>query len=284
VVTFDDITELVTAQRTAAWADVARRIAHEIKNPLTPIQLSAERLKRRYLKQITTDSDVFEQCTDTIVRQVSDIGRMVDEFSSFARMPAPSFRTENLSEIVKQEIFHQDIAHPEIGYQLQAPEDPVLLKCDSRQMAQVLTNLLKNAAEGIEGRRPAGDGTPPPKGEIQVRIESDGTSVTLEVSDNGRGLPRENRAQLTEPYITTRTKGTGLGLAIVKKIVEEHGGVLELRDAEDGGALVRLRFTGEDMTGEDMPLEQQDSPEQGPEQGPKQSPKQSPKQGKRMVS
>jgi two-component system nitrogen regulation sensor histidine kinase NtrY len=256
VVTFDDITELVTAQRTAAWADVARRIAHEIKNPLTPIQLSAERLKRRYLKEITKDTEVFEQCTDTIVRQVADIGRMVDEFSSFARMPAPNFRTENLTEILKQEIFHQEIAHPEIAYQCQTPADPVMLRCDGRQMAQVLTNLLKNAAEGIEGRELPPNGGSLARGEIQVRVRADDKTVAIDVADNGRGLPVENRSQLTEPYITTRSKGTGLGLAIVKKIVEEHGGTLELRDAEGGGALVRLRLAVEEAPGEDHRAEE----------------------------
>ena len=239
VVTFDDVTDLVSAQRTAAWADIARRIAHEIKNPLTPIQLSAERLKRKYLREITSDPEVFTKCTDTIIRQVGDIGRMVDEFSAFARMPAPQFRTENLCELVRQGIFLQQVAHPDYEYQARLPEAPLALRCDARQIAQVLTNLLQNAADAIEGRRPDDAAA---KGWIAVMVADRGGEVVVEVMDNGRGLPTEQRERLVEPYMTTRTKGTGLGLAIVKKIMEEHGGDLALEDRPGGGALVRLIF------------------------------------------
>ncbi|HUN51998.1 MAG TPA: PAS domain-containing sensor histidine kinase [Candidatus Sulfotelmatobacter sp.] len=240
VVTFDDITQLVSAQRTAAWADVARRIAHEIKNPLTPIQLSAERLKRKYMKEIVSDPEVFTKCTDTIIRQVGDIGRMVDEFSSFARLPAPVFRTENLAELVRQALFLQHVAHAEVDYVASLPEGAVPLRCDARQLAQVMTNLLQNAADSIDARRAADAGAP--RGRIEVRLLQKRGEISVEVIDNGRGLPVENRSRLTEPYVTTRTKGTGLGLAIVKKIMEEHAGELLLDDAEGGGACIRLLF------------------------------------------
>jgi len=236
IVTFDDITELLGAQRKAAWADVARRIAHEIKNPLTPIQLSAERLKRKYLKEIHNDPETFTICTDTIIRHVGDIGRMVDEFSSFARMPAPLIKEEDLVEIVRQAVFLQRTSTPEIRLNIDVPER-LRLACDARQVSQALVNLLKNAAESIHGR----EGEVPP-GEISVRIAETSTQVILTVEDNGRGLPAEGRDRLTEPYVTTRAKGTGLGLAIVKKIMEDHRGELILEDREGGGALVRMVF------------------------------------------
>lgn len=241
VVTLDDVTELATAQRMAAWADVARRIAHEIKNPLTPIQLSAERLRRKYAKEVVTDPEVFSQCTDTIIRQVGDIGRMVDEFSAFARMPAPVLKQEDVRQLVRQSVFPQQVAHPEIDYAAALPPNPVPLRCDARQIAQVLTNVLKNAAEAIEGR-PAPERGELPRGRIAVRVEDSGAQVGIEVIDNGKGLPAEHRDRLTEPYVTTRAKGTGLGLAIVRKIMEDHGGRLILDDAEGGGARVRLEF------------------------------------------
>ncbi len=251
VVTFDDITQLVTAQRTAAWADVARRIAHEIKNPLTPIQLSAERLRRKYLRQILSDREIFTQCTDTIVRQVSDIGRMVDEFSFFARMPDPAFKTENVIDIVKQIVFEQKLVNPDIDYVTDFGDGEVRLRCDSGQISQVMMNLLKNAAESIERRNEPiadkGSHKGADKGLIRIRVEEAGDVVSISVTDNGLGLPVEFRAQLTEPYVTTRAKGTGLGLAIVKKIVEEHGGKLELADAEGGGATVRVVFPKDDV-------------------------------------
>ncbi len=235
IITFDDISALVTAQRTAAWADVARRIAHEIKNPLTPIQLSAERLKRKYGERIDGDDEVFARCTDTIIRHVGDIGRMVDEFSAFARMPAPVIRREDLSELLRQAVFTQDVAWPRIEFALALADDASEIDCDARQIRQVLTNLLKNAAEAIEGRD---EGLCP--GRIEVVLRADDESLTLEVADNGRGLPAEERERLTEPYVTTRKDGTGLGLAITRKIVEDHGGQLALEDREGGGAVVRV--------------------------------------------
>ncbi|KAA0683965.1 PAS domain-containing sensor histidine kinase [Roseomonas genomospecies 6] len=241
VVTFDDITELVSAQRKAAWADVARRIAHEIKNPLTPIQLSAERLRRKYLKEITSDTEVFTMCTDTIVRQVDDIRRMVDEFSAFARMPQPVMKPCNLNDLVRQAVFLQSSAHAgKIKFEMELPPGPLTVPCDSRQISQALTNLLQNAADAIEGRPPATDGAELPPGHVSIRIQADAERIAMIVEDNGKGLPTEERDRLTEPYVTTRAKGTGLGLAIVKKIMEDHGGVLTLEDRESGGARVGL--------------------------------------------
>ena len=237
VVTFDDVTELLSAQRKAAWADVARRIAHEIKNPLTPIQLSAERLKRKYLKEIRNDPDTFSICTDTIIRHVGDIGRMVDEFSSFARMPTAMIKSEDLIDITRQALFLQRAGAPDIRFETELPPHPVMIDCDSRQISQALTNLLKNAVESIQGRE--GDA---PAGHIAVRLIEAPTQVILSIEDNGRGLPKEGRERLTEPYVTTRAKGTGLGLAIVKKVMEEHRGELVLEDREGGGARVKLIF------------------------------------------
>jgi two-component system nitrogen regulation sensor histidine kinase NtrY len=241
VVTFDDVTDLMSAQRMAAWGDVARRIAHEIKNPLTPIQLSAERLKRRYLKQIKDDPETFSICTDTIIRQVGDIGRMVDEFSSFARMPRPTVQAEDAKELCQQALFLQRNGNPDLRYQSTWPDGPVPLICDRRQIGQVLTNILKNAAEAIEGREAAPGKTLPP-GEITLTLRDDGATVSIVVTDNGKGLPQDGRDRLTEPYMTTRSKGTGLGLAIVKKIMEDHGGSLLLGDREGGGARISLVF------------------------------------------
>jgi two-component system nitrogen regulation sensor histidine kinase NtrY len=237
VVTFDDVTELLSAQRKAAWADVARRIAHEIKNPLTPIQLSAERLKRKYLKEINNDPETFSTCTDTIIRHVGDIGRMVDEFSSFARMPSAMIKPEDLLEITRQAVFLQRAGAPDIVFETALPSAPVPIACDGRQVSQALVNLLKNAIESIQSRD--GDGAP---GRILVRLEVLPHRIVLSVEDNGRGLPREGRERLTEPYVTTRAKGTGLGLAIVKKVMEEHRGELILEDREGGGACVKLVF------------------------------------------
>ncbi|HEY6982916.1 ATP-binding protein [Reyranella sp.] len=241
VVTFDDVTELMSAQRMAAWGDVARRIAHEIKNPLTPIQLSAERLRRRYLKQIKEDPETFSTCTDTIIRQVGDIGRMVDEFSSFARMPRPTVQPEDARELCQQALFLQRSGNADIRYHAHLPDHAVPLICDRRQVGQVLTNILKNAAEAIEGRD-ARDTESLPPGEISLTLHDDRASVRITVEDNGKGLPKEGRDRLTEPYMTTRSKGTGLGLAIVKKIMEDHGGQLLLEDREGGGARISLVF------------------------------------------
>ncbi|WP_149535729.1 sensor histidine kinase NtrY-like [Siccirubricoccus phaeus] len=240
VLTFDDITELLSAQRKAAWADVARRIAHEIKNPLTPIQLSAERLKRRYLKQITTDPETFVACTETIVRQVGDIGRMVDEFSAFARMPQPVIKPEDLSQVARDALVLQRDAHPEIEYRLEQPEAAPVVPCDRRLMNQALVNLLQNAADAIAMRAaPESESGPPRPGELRghitVRIEPEEEGVTIAVEDDGIGLPQgDERDSLTEPYVTHKAKGTGLGLAIVKKIMEDHGGRLGLEDRPGG--------------------------------------------------
>jgi two-component system nitrogen regulation sensor histidine kinase NtrY len=245
VATFDDITDLVSAQRTAAWADVARRIAHEIKNPLTPIQLSAERLKRKYMAEISTDPDIFRQCIDTIVRQVSDIGRMVDEFSSFARMPAPVMRRENAQELLQQAVFLQRVGHPDITFDTEPPREPVHFEGDGRLISQALTNVLKNAGESIAARLAKGDDVP---GVIHVALQTANNSeglprLAFRITDNGVGLPPEHRHRLTEPYVTTRAKGAGLGLAIVRKIMEDHGGEITLGDAASGeGAEVTLTF------------------------------------------
>ncbi|MFL6857813.1 MAG: sensor histidine kinase, partial [Allosphingosinicella sp.] len=244
VLTFDDITDQLQDQRRAAWSDVARRIAHEIRNPLTPIQLAAERLQRRYGKEVASDPATFEQLTGTIVRQVGDLRRMVDEFSSFARMPKPVFREEPVAEIARHALFLHEVAHPEIAFRLEAPEPSPLLVCDRRQLGQALTNIVKNGVEAIQHKREDGKGEEPDS--ICIRILADEGRVTIEVEDSGMGLPAE-RGRLTEPYVTTRVKGTGLGLAIVKKIVEEHFGSLEFDDARGGGTLVRLVFDAESL-------------------------------------
>jgi two-component system nitrogen regulation sensor histidine kinase NtrY len=243
VVTLDDITELVAAQRTSAWADVARRIAHEIKNPLTPIQLSAERLRRKYGKQIVDDSGVFEQCTDTIVRQVDDIRRMVDEFSRFARMPKPVIAADDVADTVRQSAFLLRVGNSEIDIDVEIAEDPMPARFDRRLISQALTNIIKNAAEAISAVPAAELG----KGSIRVFASREGDNIAIDVVDNGVGLPKENRSRLFEPYVTTREKGTGLGLAIVGRIIEDHGGSIELRDAADKipgqrGAWVRIQF------------------------------------------
>ncbi|WP_239451514.1 sensor histidine kinase NtrY-like [Elioraea rosea] len=234
VVTFDDVTALLAAQRQAAWADVARRIAHEIKNPLTPIQLSAERLKRKYLSEIQSDPDTFRICTDTIVRQVGDIGRMVDEFSAFARMPQPVLKPEDLADIVRQAVFLQRNAHPAVTYDVAIEEPPPRALCDRRLISQAVTNLLQNAADAVAAREGAG--------RIAVTVASAEGRATIVVEDDGEGLPADGRESLTEPYVTRKTKGTGLGLAIVKKIMEDHTGRLDLSDRQDGlpGARVAL--------------------------------------------
>ncbi|CAA7617510.1 Nitrogen regulation protein NtrY homolog [Candidatus Terasakiella magnetica] len=249
VVTFDDITELVSAQRKAAWADVARRIAHEIKNPLTPIQLSAERLKRKYLKEISSDPETYVKLIETIVRQVGDIGRMVDEFSSFARMPAPQMKPDDLADICRQAMFLQRNGAPDIEFVSNIPPHKVPAVCDNRLIGQALTNLLKNAVEGVQGR----EAEPSlPQGRITLSLTEEKGRLVIEVEDNGKGLPKENRERLTEPYVTTRTKGTGLGLAIVKKIMEDHGGDLYLEDAVSGGARVGLVFPVTDALQSDV--------------------------------
>jgi len=240
VLTFDDITRLVAAQRNAAWKDVARRIAHEIKNPLTPIQLSAERIRRKYRKEITGDLETFDRCTDTIIRQVGDIGRMVDEFSAFARMPAPRFEPANLTEMLRQAVFAQRFIDSEVEVLLEGPEADVLITCDARMIGQGLVNILKNAGEAVGARRQA---SPEPAGRIVATLVSTADELSVIIEDNGVGLPVRDRDRLTEPYVTTREKGTGLGLAIVKRIMEDHEGSLALTDAREGtGARVILKF------------------------------------------
>ena len=243
VVTLDDITELVSAQRTSAWADVARRIAHEIKNPLTPIQLSAERLRRKYGKMINDEDGVFAQCTDTIVRQVDDIRRMVDEFSRFARMPKPVIAADDVADTVRQSVFLLRVGNADIDIDVEIAEDPMPARFDRRLISQALTNIIKNATEAISAVPAAELG----KGEIHVFAAREGENIVIDVIDNGIGLPKENRSRLLEPYVTTREKGTGLGLAIVGRIVEDHGGSIELRDAAEKipgqrGAWVRVQF------------------------------------------
>jgi two-component system nitrogen regulation sensor histidine kinase NtrY len=244
VLTIDDITDLVSAQRNSAWADIARRIAHEIKNPLTPIQLSAERLKRKYGKEIVTDRQVFEQCTDTIIRQVGDIGRMVDEFSSFARMPKATPEPQNLADVVREATVLQRASAGDVDIELEIGKGDFTFPFDRRLVTQAVTNLVKNAHEAIDGRPP---GRANKRGRILVEAGLSGAQPMIRVTDNGVGLPRENRGRLAEPYMTTRDKGTGLGLAIVKRIMEEHGGRLTLEDAPAGfaggaGARVSLLF------------------------------------------
>jgi two-component system nitrogen regulation sensor histidine kinase NtrY len=240
VFTLDDITDLLSAQRTGAWADVARRIAHEIKNPLTPIQLSAERLRRRYAGKLADDFDIFDKCINTIIRQVGDIGRMVDEFSSFARMPEANLEKGDLAETVKQAVFLESVRLPEIAIKTQVPEMPMVARFDARLISQVLTNLIKNAVEAFEGvgldqiKEPT----------ITVTLEREAGAMRISVADNGKGWPKDNRQRLLEPYMTTREKGTGLGLAIVAKIIEQHGGTVELIDAErDAEGRVGACFT-----------------------------------------
>jgi two-component system, NtrC family, nitrogen regulation sensor histidine kinase NtrY len=259
VITIDDITELVVAQRTSAWADIARRIAHEIKNPLTPIQLSAERLRRKYGKVVAADDPVFDQCTTTIVRQVDDIKRMVDEFSRFARMPKAVMADEDVADTVRQVVFLLRVAHPDIDFEVELPDEKIPARLDRRLISQALTNIVKNATEAIGAVPPDQLG----KGKIIVSAKRDGKDIVIDVIDNGIGLPKENRARLLEPYVTTREKGTGLGLAIVNRILEEHGGRLDLRDAAEKfpgarGAWMQLRFAAESFS----TAEQQAEPRQ----------------------
>jgi len=264
VVTFDDITALQSAQRKAAWADVARRIAHEIKNPLTPIQLSAERLKRKYLDKLDDDSGLFAQCTDTIIRHVGDIGHMVDEFSSFARLPSAVLKPADLGAVIRDAAMLQRHAYPHIEFVMELPSMPYRLRCDARQVGQALTNVLKNAVEAVDARfGPTALGQKGP-GKIIVRLEKVENSTAVRVIDNGVGLPQSERDRLTEPYVTTRAKGTGLGLAIVKKILEDHGGDVSLEDlpttdnTEPAGAQVTLHFpaTLTALGADDTPLRQ----------------------------
>ncbi len=245
VITLDDITDLVIAQRSTAWADVARRIAHEIKNPLTPIQLSAERLKRRYGKQIDPDDRaVFDQCTDTIVRQVGDIGRMVDEFSSFARMPKPAKEVTDLRGVLRDAIFLREMGEAHVDFIRELGDEPLNGMFDARMLGQAFGNLVKNAIEAIEAV-PGDQERDGRKVKVRSIFDPVRDMFVVDIIDNGNGLPQENRHRILEPYMTMREKGTGLGLAIVKKIIEEHGGQLELHDApadfdHGKGAMIRV--------------------------------------------
>ena len=253
--TLDDITDLVTAQRLSAWADIARRIAHEIKNPLTPIQLSAERIRRRYSKYVKDDNQVFDQCIDTIIRQVGDIERMVNEFSSFARMPKPNFVRGNVSDAIREAVFLMSVGHPEIEFVSDLPTEPLIGRYDQRLLLQVFTNVVKNGTEAIESVLESNRG----KGKVHVRARREARSMVIEVIDNGIGLPTENRHRLLEPYVTTREKGTGLGLAIVQKIMEDHGGRIDLLDSPEvalggRGAMMQLTLPlAEDSDGSPLP-------------------------------
>ena len=242
VLTMDDITDLITAQRNSAWADVARRVAHEIKNPLTPIQLSAERIRRKFGKNIDADKSVFDRCINTIVRQVSEIGRMVDEFSTFARMPKAKIIKNNLTDIVQQCTFMQSVANSEIAFETDFPEEPTFAWFDHRLVGQAITNVIKNASESVMAAKAKDDRD----GLVKVKLVENEESIIIEVTDNGIGLPVEDRNKIFEPYITTRSKGTGLGLSIVRKIMDEHGGNIELFDVPESeggqGAIVRLTF------------------------------------------
>jgi two-component system nitrogen regulation sensor histidine kinase NtrY len=244
VITFEDITRQLLDQRQAAWSDVARRIAHEIKNPLTPIQLATERLSRRYRKQIHEDPELFEDLTRTIIRQVGDLRKMVDEFSSFARLPKPIFRPEDPAELTRQALFLQEVARPDIAFSFESVGEVHTIGCDRHQFGQAMTNVLKNAVEAIEAKaKEAGEGY---GGKVTVRLEALDGAVLVRITDNGIGLPQD-RDRIIEPYVTTREKGTGLGLAIVNKIVEEHGGEMTFMPAQGGGTTVTMRFAADPL-------------------------------------
>ncbi|HEU4956047.1 MAG TPA: ATP-binding protein [Sphingomicrobium sp.] len=247
VLTFDDITDQLSDQRRAAWSDIARRIAHEIKNPLTPIQLAAERLQRRYANEVASDPETFTRLTDTIIRQVGDLRRMVDEFSNFARMPKPVFREENVHDIARAALFLHEVAHPGISFSIDPPSGEIRLVCDRRQLGQALTNVVKNAVEAIEARRNRGD-QHPDGDRIDLSIKREAEQLVIDLTDTGVGLPQD-RERLTEPYMTTRIRGTGLGLAIVKKIVEEHLGEIAFLDRTGGGTRVRIAFDADRLAG-----------------------------------
>jgi two-component system nitrogen regulation sensor histidine kinase NtrY len=275
VLTFDDITALASAQRMAAWGDVARRIAHEIKNPLTPIQLSADRMRRKFVGHMGEDGPAFEQYLDVITRQTGDIRRMVDEFSRFARMPEPATAEEDFCSLLREAVLLQQEARGDITYETELPDEPVIVNCDRGLIGQCLTNLLQNAADAIDGRREhlgderdQADCTGVPSGRIRVSLNVGKRFLGAVITDNGAGLPKEGRDRLTDPYVTNRKKGTGLGLAIVKKIAEQHGGELTLNDAPEASGLdgaqvtlrlpkpaMRSRLNGEDIaTGSEMNL------------------------------
>jgi two-component system nitrogen regulation sensor histidine kinase NtrY len=239
VLTFDDATRLVNAQRQLAWRDVARRIAHEIRNPLTPIQLSAERLRRRYAKLVPEDDTVFERCTDTILRQVSDIGRMVEEFSGFARMPKPTLKTFDLARMLDETSFSQQVVSPDIKVTVKHARQPLVISGDERLLGQAIGNIVKNAAEAIERLPETTEAT----GNIDLYTQESDDWIAIIIEDNGPGFPEEARDRLLEPYVTTREKGTGLGLAIVNRIIVDHGGSIQLDGREERRQGARVRIT-----------------------------------------
>jgi len=238
IVTFDDITELLVAQRSAAWADVARRVAHEIKNPLTPILLSTERLRKKYLPQISIDAENYVKYVDTIAKHIGDIGKIVEEFVNFARMPAPSMKREDMTAIIRKALFSEQTAHTDIAYHVDLPDAPLHVACDEQQISRVLLNILKNAAEALEARSQT-------QAIINLQCLREGGYCKIRISDNGAGFPADKMSRLLEPYMTTRAKGTGLGLAIVKKIVDDHKGQLILENLPDGGACVTIILAAE---------------------------------------
>jgi two-component system, NtrC family, nitrogen regulation sensor histidine kinase NtrY len=246
VVTFEDITRQLLDQRQAAWSDVARRIAHEIKNPLTPIQLATERLKRRYRKLLTADEELFDELTNTIIRQVGDLRKMVDEFSSFARLPKPVFRNEDAVDLARQALFLQEVARPDINFSFVTEPDIGTIACDRHQFGQAMTNVLKNATEAIEARQKSQDADY--RGRIELALRLSGDNLVVSITDNGIGLPQDSE-RIIEPYVTTRDKGTGLGLAIVNKIVEEHGGEMSFASAPQQGTIVTMRFARDPLGG-----------------------------------
>ena len=266
VLTFDDITDQLSDQRRAAWSDIARRIAHEIKNPLTPIQLAAERMQRKFGNEITSDKETFERLSGTIVRQVGDLRRMVDEFSNFARMPKPVFREEDVHEIARQALFLHEVAHPGVTFVLEPPEGAFVMVCDRRQLAQALTNVVKNGVEAIEGRKNRGEHSLAGD-RVELRLHEEERLLVIDVLDTGVGLP-EDRERLTEPYMTTRVRGTGLGLAIVKKIVEEHMGEIAFLDRAGGGTHVRIAFDTARLAllASDQPQQDNEQPTNGDEE------------------
>ena len=231
IVTFDDITELLVAQRSAAWSDVARRVAHEIKNPLTPILLSTDRLRKKYMPQVASEAESYLRYVDTITKHIGDIGRIVEEFVNFARMPAPAIKSEDILSIIRKAVFSEQTTHTDITYSLQLPKNPVYVLCDEQQISRVLLNILKNAAEALETQTET-------KGAIIVECVTEGASCRLRIMDNGPGFPADKISRLFEPYMTTRAKGTGLGLAIVKKIIDDHKAQLTLENLPHGGACV----------------------------------------------
>jgi two-component system nitrogen regulation sensor histidine kinase NtrY len=232
VAVFDDLTQMVKAHRMAAWREVARRIAHEIKNPLTPIQLSAQRLRKRYMDKLPEDGAVFDECTKTIVKQVGELKGMVDEFSNFARLPASQPTPNHLNEIIREALVLFQEAHKEVRFEFVAHHLPVL-NIDRDQMKRVMINLIKNSLAAIDG-----------EGEIKIQTSYDPKlqMVRLEVSDDGCGIPDEDKGRLFEPYFSTKKTGTGLGLTIVNAIIADHNGYIRVRDNKPKGTIFLIEL------------------------------------------